>query len=152
MTYQLKPFSILIVKEILSINQFNDGVKMKWLIFLLTACLFFSGCTAVGYLLGSSIKQNEEIEVIQPGSDVYITMVNGNQTEGQFSGVKDSNLYLIIDEHDWAIPITDIEQIEVANKKWRYIGAAIGFGMDLAICGLYMSDNPILGDDFHMGF
>lgn len=125
---------------------------MKTFIFLCITCLLFSGCTAIGYLLGSTINQNEEIEVIQPGTDIYITLVNGNKTEGQFSGVKDSSLYLIIDENDWAIPVTDIEQIEVADKKWHYIGAAIGFGMDLAICGLYMSDNPILGDGFRMSF
>ena len=125
---------------------------MKPLVFLCITCLFFSGCTAFGYMIGSTAKQNEELDEIQSGDDVYITLVDGNKTEGQFCIVKDSSLYLIIEKHDWAIPVTDIEQIEVADIKWRFVGAAVGLGLDVLFAGLIMADNPIMGDDFHLGF
>ena len=125
---------------------------MKTFIFLCITCLLFSGCTAIGYLLGSTINQNEEIEVIQPGTDIYITLVNGNKTEGQFSGVKDSSLYLVIENREWAIPMTDIDQTQVPDIKWRFIGAAVGLGVDMVFVVLVMTDGPMLGENFRMGF
>lgn len=125
---------------------------MRTFIILCLASLVFSGCTAMGFLIGSTIKQEKQLNELEPGSDVYITAVNGNLIEGEYNGENNNNLYLTIEDQQWAIPQDEIESIEVPDVKWRFIGAAIGISMDVAFLGLVMSSDPILGDSFRMSY
>lgn len=125
---------------------------MRGFIFLCTVAMLFSGCTAVGYMIGSTVKQDQKLEELQSGADIYISMVNGNKIEGQYNDFRNNNLYLTIEKEEWAIPTNDIELIEVPDTKWRFIGAAIGIGIDIGIAGLIMSGNPMLGDNFRLSY
>jgi hypothetical protein len=125
---------------------------MKGLTFLCIAFLLFSGCTVFGYMIGSTVKQEQKLEELLPGEDIYILLTNGNKIEGSVNDVRNNNLYLTIEREEWAIPGNDVELIEVADIKWRFIGATIGIGMDIAIAGLIMSESPILGDSFRLSY
>lgn len=106
---------------------------MKYLLFFSIITLFPSCCTVTGFFIGAAATEEVESESIQTGTDVYLTLLNGNEVDGIYNGIRDSMLYLTIDEKEWEIAISDIERIEVADKKWRYIGLLAGAGVDVLL-------------------
>ena len=113
---------------------------MKYLLVFSLIILFFSGCTVIGFFIGAGATKEVESESIQTSADVYLKLLNGNEIEGIYNGIRDSTLYLTIDEKEWAIPASDIERIEVADYKWRYIGIVAGACVDLLFLALQMRD------------
>ncbi len=55
---------------------------MKYLLFFSIITLVFSGCTAVGFFIGAGVTKEIESESIQPGTDVYLSLLNGNEVDG----------------------------------------------------------------------
>jgi len=118
---------------------------MKYIIVVL-CLLTFSGCTLIGFSVGSSLSyQTESVEKFDPGDDVRIHQKNVTELEGKFVSY-DTNFYstdkirVAVDGNPWSaigdtlkIPMDRILYIE-KDRWWPpLLGASIGLVLDIVV-------------------
>ena len=107
---------------------------MKYFISVLFVCIIFSGCaTTAGYFIGKNCKKKVEIQSIEPSTQIEITYRNLNTVKGNFKKVEGKHLYLNVKGEEKAIPVINIEYIEVPDYTWRWISIGTGYVIDCAM-------------------
>ena len=107
---------------------------MKVIIIIL-GLLTFSGCTLIGFFVGSSERYQETtLEKLEPGDRINIYLYNGIAHEGKFVIFAHDTLQIVA---RWCgtlkFPIRSILSIERDNYWRPLIGMSVGLLLDYAV-------------------